>query len=58
MQNNMMKKEYKVPRIKVWVMSCNLLDETSTIVVPGGGSGTPDGSRRSYEIWDDEDEEL
>ena len=54
MQNNKMKKEYQMPRSKVMIMDLILLEDTSTIEVPGGGSGTPDDSRKFFRSWNDE----
>lgn len=49
-----MKKEYLLPLCEVITVSVeNLLEETSTIEVPGGGSGEPDDSRRYDSTWDD-----
>ena len=52
-----MKKAYQKPQSKVIKVAYtkNLLDETSTIPVPGGGSGIPDDSRKQNSRWDDED---
>ena len=49
----MMKKEYQAPQSTVVVVAYarNLLNETSTEVIPGGGSGTPDSSRRIFDNW-------
>ena len=51
-----MKKAYQKPQSEVINVAYakSLLDETSTIPVPGGGHGTPDDSRMLNSIWDDE----
>ena len=52
-----MKKEYQKPQSVVVNVAYNgnLLEETSTIEVPGGGSGTPDTSRKANTFWNDEE---
>lgn len=53
-----MKKKYQMPHSEVVTVaySESLLDEASTIDVPGGGSGTPDDSRRHKGKWEDVEE--
>lgn len=55
-----MKKVYQKPQSEVIEVAYtkNLLDETSTITIPGGGNGTPDDSRKQNSRWDDEEEGL
>ena len=49
-----MKKEYLMPLCEVITVPVeNLLEETSTIEVPGGGHGEPDDSRCYDSTWDD-----
>lgn len=49
-----MKKKYSMPLCEVITVSVeNLLEETSTIEVPGGGHGDPDDSRRYNSSWDE-----
>ena len=52
-----MKKAYQMPQSEVIEVAYteNLLDETSTITIPGGGQGTPDDSRELNSSWDDQD---
>ena len=48
---------YQAPLCQVMALAYtqNVLEEASTVVVPGGGSGVPDLANQGDEFWDDED---
>lgn len=53
-----MKKEYQRPQSQVVTVAYSgslMQDVASNIDVPGGGSGTPDTSRKTNKVWDDEE---